>query len=693
MFRFAITILLSAFLLFLVQPMIGKYILPWFGGGAGVWTVCLLFFQTMLLVGYAYAHIVHRWLPRRAQMIVHIALLSAAIAFLPIVPDPHWKPGPESEPISRILLLLLACLGLPYGMLATTGPLVQAWFADTFPTRSPYRLYALSNTGSLLALGSYPFVFEPLMTRHAQALIWAAGFVVFAILCAVCAAGIGLRSAAKNQPQAADERGPRHQTVAHDDFPMRTPTPLTIALWVLLPMCASVTLLSATARLTEDVAPVPFLWILPLAVYLLSFIACFEWPRLYRRGFWGVAVVGSLGLTVALTNQPSMPIAEQIGLYLWSLLTVCMVCHGEAYRMRPPASHLTGFYLAIAAGGALGGAFVSIVAPLIFKRYIEFDVAIFVAAALLFLRLFTEPGAVFYRGARRPIWLTLVMLGLLAVCGLEYRLMYLGSDVALRTRNFYGQLNITLQRGLTENAGELRVLNHGWIKHGAQVLSEQYRRMPTLYYSQDSAIGRVMARLPPYPIRIGVIGLGAGTLASYGRPGDTIRYYEINPEVVRLATDYFSFLQDSPAKVEIALGDARLSLEAEPSQNFEVLVLDAFSGDAIPLHLLTREAFAQYRRHLASDGVIAVHISNKYLDLFPVVCGLARDMGFRCLSITTERDPDYFVSVAEWVLVTQSDALLDQPEMRANALVNECTAGGPAQIWTDEHASVFSVLR
>ena len=695
MLYYAATIFLSAFLLFLVQPLIGKFILPWFGGGSGVWTVCLLFFQGLLLAGYAYAHGIVRWLSPRGQMWLHIALLALALAFLPIVPGEQWKPHDASIPAWRILLLLTVCLAGPYLMLAATGPLLQAWFARTHAGASPYRLYALSNAGSLLALMAYPFAVEPLLSRSMQAILWSGAFVVFALLCGYCAVRSGGTAASVTTEKRGADRSssrPLHKDSVSTDA-QASNNRITLFLWVLLPACASIMLLGVTSQITQDVAPVPLLWILPLAIYLLSFIICFEWSGLYHRTAFGFLFVVSVWLVPVMMLSLTAPIQWQIAGHLFILLIVCMVCHGEVYRLRPPASRLTGYYLCIATGGALGGAFVSLVAPAVFSTYVEYYIGLFGTGALLLTCMFTDASSVFHRGAWRPAWLGLILVVIGAGFVIRMIIDQAHRDTVYTARNFYGVLSVDL-RGRDIPELEMWTLEHSRITHGLQLTHPDRRWWPTTYYGPETGAGRVLRFFPkPGNHRVGLVGLGVGTLAVFGKPGDVYRCYEINPEVIRLAQNHFTFLEDSRATIEMApAGDARLMLEREEPQRFDVLVLDAFSGDAIPVHLLTKEAFEIYMRHMNEDGAILVHITNQFVDLLPVLTSAAEHFGLEILHLYTPADEGHMVWASRWVILTSNEQLLRMPEVTYGA-----TVPGPTmrrvRLWTDDRSNLLDVLR
>ena len=695
---FALTIFTGAFLLFEVQPLIAKYILPWFGGGPGVWTTCMLFFQVLLLGGYAYAHLLSRGLAPRRQAALHLALLVAALALLPITPDAGWKPTAAQAPVPRILLLLLASVGFQVLVLASTGPLMQRWFTLARPGASPYRLYALSNLGSLLALVSYPFLVEPSLSRDAQATLWSAAFVLFALLSAIVAIGI-FRSSRAFARGAADapsvDAGP-------------APGAATLALWFCLPACGSALLLAVTNQLCLDVAVIPFLWILPLSLCLLAFILCFESPRWYPRHLFAALLpvsVAGVAFVLHYAAEKAIAILPQIAVYSAVLFVCCMVCHGELVRLTPRPARLTSFYLMIAAGGAAGGVFVALLAPFLFRGYFELHVTLLACCLLALIVFARDESWVLYRLRPRSAWaaLALVLAGLAAALGYEAR--DFTSGALSLTRNFYGVLAVTEQNGRPEM--HRYVLSHGSTLHGLQFDHPQKRRWPTSYFGDGSGVGLAVRYLPrTAPRRIGVVGLGVGTIAAWATKGDLVRFYEINPEVERIARSRFTYLSDTAAAVEVVLGDARISMEAEVPQQFDILVLDAFSSDAIPVHLLTREAFEIYLRHLKPGGVIAVHISNAYLDLQPVVFLLADHFQLGSVLIedyrVQDREPEEADLIQEdrmrglksstWVLVSSNTTFLQSEEIQDAASEPGSEYPG-VRLWTDDETNLFRILR
>jgi tetratricopeptide (TPR) repeat protein len=681
-----VTIFAGAFLLFQVQPMIGKYILPWFGSSPGVWTTCMLFFQIVLLGGYGYAHLISRRLKSRNQIVVHLALLAAAIALLPVTPAESWKPQGSADPRWQILLVLGACVGVPYFALSATGPLIQQWFSRVHTGTSPYRLYSLSNAGSLLALISYPLYFEGHFTRHTQASLWTWGLIAFAVCCAWC--GALLWKAEPRTPQAAI--GSLRQTELESTGPR--PAMLDQLLWLCLPACASVLLLATTNKICQDVTVIPLLWVVPLALYLLSFVICFDSPRWYRRLPFAIALVIAIaGVCWALFGGIALSIPQQLLAYSAGLFVCCMVCHGEAYRLRPAPVYLTSFYLMIAAGGALGGIFVTLIAPLIFRDYLELHLGLVLCAALLLVSWLRS------RGRRENTWRSptcavsataVVALGAFIFLQVHES----GKWAVARTRNFYGVLTV-LKEDPSQSSLYCFKLNHGITTHGLQLADPALAKLPTTYYSENSGVGRALHALASPHRRIGVIGLGAGTLASYARAGDYLRMYEINPEVERLARLYFTYLTNCPGRVEVIPGDARLSLEKEPVQNLDALVMDAFTSDAIPMHLLTREAFAIYQRHLKAEGVIVIHISNRYLDLEPVIAALARHFNYQSVLIENKEGRDkWWLLPSAWVVLSRNEEIFRNPliESAARPVRSDPTN---VPLWTDDYASLYPILR
>jgi hypothetical protein len=672
---YAITIFLSAFLLFQVQPMIAKMILPWFGGSAAVWSAALLFFQLLLLAGYLYAHATIRYLRPRQQVVLHIVLLAISFVVLPITPSASWKPTSGDDPTFRILGLLGATIGLPYALLSSTSPLLQAWYVRRKSQAVPYRLFALSNLGSMLALLSYPAVLEPWLPTRTQAFAWSVGYIAFAAVCAVA----GWRS--RTESVAA---------VAAREISAERVSPKRALFWVGLAACASTLLLSVTAHLTQNVAPIPLLWVAPLSLYLLSFILCFESDRFYNRAiFLPLLVLALAGMAYAVyAHDGNLHIRTFVPLLAVSLFVCCMVCHGEIARSRPAPKHLTFFYLMVSIGGALGGLFVALLAPRIFKTYLEMPLAMMLLAALLAAWLWKEASKPWMKAGLASA--ALALTAYLAVQEVRTNRLYLYSG-----RNFYGVLRVYDTGSSNDDGAATRVLVHGTINHGTQLLAEGFERTPTSYFGRYSGIGRAMRTLHEKGrLKIGILGLGAGVTATLAEKGDTLYYYEINPLVVEIANSWFKFLKHCPAQRELFLGDGRLVLERQPSQQFDLLAMDAFTSDAVPVHLLTREAFETYMRQIKPDGVLAINISNRYLDLEPVVARAAEQFGRRALVIHDDGEEEDFYTSSTWILLSANWGFFDSPHLKGAVEGIYLARSKPnIKLWTDDYSNIIQILQ
>jgi len=752
---FAAAIFLSAFLLFQVQLLLGKEVLRFFGGAAAVWTVCVLVFQLLFLAAYGYSHGLATWLPLRTQVIVHGALLSASAGLLavlgyfrstPIGPGAGWRPHPGANPTWTIAEFLIGAIGLPFFLLSATSPLMQHWLARAASKGSPYRLYALSNTGSLLGLLSYPFLVEPNLGLVVQGWAWAAGYGLFLVCYCFCA-----RSAVRTTTPAA------LKLVSSPDLSRpEAPAGWRLRLfWIGLSACASVLLLATTNLICQNIAVSPFLWVLQLSLYLISFIICFENDRWYRREIFHpvFAVTVAVVIAVSLPNA-AYSFLTQLAAYSAVLFAGCMVCHGEAARTRPSAESLTVFYFSIATGGVVGGIVVSLVAPWLFPNYWEYPlgvlgcmgVVLYVSArersswwytgraslALLILAgavllapsilapLWKEAArfppsigvcaaavltgaAVFkYAMERRTSKIAPAAILVRSVSRIALALLTAGLVIPQRaalyhviasSRNFYGVLSV-----LSVDEENYFALRYGDTVHGFQYQDPQRARLATGYYGPSSGASIVIRDWPQHPMRVGLVGMGVGTLAALAQSGDVYRFYEINSDVYKLSSGrhpYFTFLQDSPGRIEVVLGDARLSLEQEAHhgdlQKFDVLVLDAFSSDAIPMHLLTREAFSGYEEHLRGPAsVIAVHISNHTLDLRPVLAGIGREFGFHALRVYPLLPTGPF-SQSEWILLSRDAVSLSRNEIAQHS---EPFPGATRPIfWTDDYCDVLRVIR
>src|ERR1700733_10922332 len=686
---FGIAICASAFFLFQVQPLIAKIILPWFGGGAEVWIVCLLFFQVALLLGYLYAHLLSRTFRPPTQVRIHAGVVAASLLALPILPKASWKPSGPDAPVVHVLLLLAVSVGLPYFILSSTSPLLQAWFAQSRTGGTPYRFYALSNAGSMLALLSYPVLIEPMFSSSHQAVGWSVAYAGVALWCA--AVGFLFRGeavASTNQ-----------ESLLRPNWKLQ-------ALWVSLTACASALLLAITNHITQNVASVPFLWIVPLSIYLLSFILCFDATGWYRRGLF-LRLLGVMLGGMAYALGPSftgLPIKILIPLFCCGFFVCCMFCHGELARLKPVPAYLTTFYLMCAFGGALGAGLVALVAPRVFSGYYELQVSMGICAILVLVVHHRDPESDFRKTPWQPAWLILVALVVALVASLFTTARQQASEARLTARNFYGVLrvldgivpNVILVKGssvqsLDEDSRYRRLMN-GTIDHGLQFLAPSRRSWPTTYYGPDSGIGVALAAAHGQDrLHVAVIGLGAGTIAAYGQPGDHYWFYEINPLDVRVANQEFSYLRDSQAKIDIVLGDARLSLERQPPQGFDLLAVDAFSGDSIPVHLLTRQAFDLYFRNLKPGGVLAVHISNKYLDFEPVVASAAAWLDKEAVLISNPDDHQIGVYAASWILVGSRSGFLGQSRIEKAGTI--LAPAKNVSFWPDDYSSLLPILK
>jgi hypothetical protein len=680
---FALTIFCGSFLLFLVQPIIAKELLPQFGGSASVWLTCLVFFQSALLLGYAGADRFATVVPARLQLALVAVLVLAAAATLPIVPAVHGGAAhgglAATNPALGVLVTLAVTAGLPYVLVSTTTPVAQSWYARTLPGRSPYGLFALSNLASMLALFGYPLLLEPWVGTRWQAYGWSAAYLGWAALMVACA------GAARAAGGAAGAAHASVSAAAATDMP--SPTARRHGEWLLLSGLGSWLLLALTRHLTRDVAAIPLLWILPLAVYLLTFIVAFSnarWLSSRALTFCGVAALLLYAASTAWSSWPGaanegLPIAAQIGVFCGVLAGTCLLCNGGLALSRPPPQHLTRFYLTLSLGGAGGAVLIGLIAPAVMNVDFDLETGMVTCAVLVLWRMRRQ-----HRGVLILSTVTAVLV--LAAAGLVVQQFYDGTVMA--RRNFYGTLRVFDWD--QEGAGRARSLANGVIVHGTQYLAPALAHRPTEYYGDASGIGHAMAALgkDPAPHRIGVIGLGTGTMAAYGRRGDVMRFYEINPQVIDIAHRQFTFLRDSGARVEVVLGDARLSLAAEPPQRFDVLVIDAFSGDAIPVHLLTVEALDLYLRHLQPHGIIAFHVSNLYLDLVPVVQRLAQARQLATVLVEADQEDD-FNTASSWVLVSPDPRTLARHEI---AVVSQALPANTTRLWTDDFSDLLPFL-
>jgi len=714
MTAYALSVILSAFLLFQVQPMIGKFILPWFGGTSAVWSTVLLFFQLVLTAGYAYAYGVLGRLRERQQGIVHLVLLGLSVGLLvaaalawpsPLTPDVSWRPQDNSLPMLGILKVLAVAVGVPYFMLATNSTLMQSWLSREPDSRTPYRLYALSNAGSLVALLSYPFLFEPLLSVRAQAYVWAGAYVVFTI-----GAGLLALRVARRQPDAAAQASP----IAAPAVEERPSVGVRI-LWLSLAAIASTLLISVTNQITQEVAPIPFLWVLPLSIYLLTFILAFSGAKLYSRRVFAPAyyLAALISIGILATSFLWFGVVSQLVTYALVLFLCCMICHYELYALRPSTRFLPMFYLMVAAGGALGGIFVNLIAPLLFSTgFWELQWAVVGCGVLLTIILYRQRESASRRrkrgrtshvpqkGPRLPRVVFASIVGLVVLSEMMIALMHtFATQTLLAHRGFFGVLRVW---EINPDQPDLHAyqVTHGRTVHGFQFASAERRMLPTTYYAGTSGIALALLNHPARPasLRVGALGLGVGVIAAYALPGDVFRFYEINPDMIQIAEGeggFFSFLKDSPAATTVVAGDARLSLEREwnerGSQDFDLLVLDAFSGDAVPLHLLTREAFDVYLKHLAPGGILAINASNRYFNLGLQVYRQAESLGLQTVLVEDQGDGiQTYDSI--WLLLARKADTLQIPGITARQALRPAIPAN-LRLWTDDFSNLLQVLR
>ena len=678
-FWFAATTLLGAFLVFQVQPVISKCVLPWFGGTPAVWTTCMLFFQLLLFGGYLYAHLLRTYLMPAGQAVVHLTLLCAAALMLPIEPSDAWKPSGSESPTIYLLWMLAAHVGLPYFVLSSTGPLIQAWLSYHDDSDRVYRLYALSNAGSLFALLSYPFVVEPMLSVSSQSTAWSLMFCGFVLIQGVVA--IGLLRVENRTAYESDASTAETNDLGEPNWQIRT-------CWIALPALASTMLLCVTNHVCQDIAVVPFLWVLPLSLYLCSFIVCFDSPQWYRPKLTAVITLIAVAAIQAKSYVPNeLTLVTEAVAFMVLLLGVCLMCHGEVARLKPPTRHLTQYYAMLSGGGAIGGLIVAILCPLLLNSYAELTIGVNVITALTFLLYFACSGWKTTTYNWSEAYRLRYCAAAVAVAPMIYGLTTAGEATIARERNFFGVLRVNVDE-------QGKHLIHGSTIHGMQRNGDDAMQ-PTTYYGRQSGVGLAIEALQQRKeaLEIGVVGLGCGVLTTYGRPSDQFDVIEINPAVLDIAQTHFTFMQNCPSTIRHHLGDGRLVLERMTAKEFDILVLDAFSSDAIPAHLLTREAFKLFQERLQRDGILAVHVSNKHLDLIPLVHNLSRDAGLTSRVVRNEYDRERCISRAHWLLVTveghaiwQNESLADSQPATEEQLAN-------APLWTDQNHNLVSVLR
>ncbi|OGV61692.1 MAG: hypothetical protein A2283_07980 [Lentisphaerae bacterium RIFOXYA12_FULL_48_11] len=654
----------------------------------------MLAYQSLLLMGYLYAHGMSK-LPGRKQAVIHITLLATSLTLLlirstawatPVLPGIEWTPSPNTSPAWQIIVILIAAIGMPFTILSSTSALLQSWFSRLYPGQAPYVFYTVSNVGSLLALLLYPFIIEPMLPTTIQSNWWTCGYLLFVILCGFCASMIYREKTLIGAPLYPGIQTSTESYVQN----FQAPTFMSRIRWLFLSMCSSVILLATTTQITQNVSPVPLLWILPLSLYLLTFAICFRRNSAESNDFWVPAVLFSQCLTLytMCTNSLGQTIALTT-----TLFACCMLTHNELYRLKPYPGYLTSFYLMIALGGAIGGVFVGVVAPLIFKGFFEFDF-IMLVYSLISIHILSTRRQKWMKFA----WVPLSATFLIVIAMFQINAHHERTIAIYRSRNFYGTLSV---RKCENRRGIYHELVNGKIKHGIQYQSGLLRKWPTEYFGENSGIGKAfryhIKKFSSKPIRVGAIGLGIGTIAAYGYSGDYFRFYEINPEVIEVAnnTKYFSYLIDSAAKIEVILGDARISMENErllrTPQAFDMLVVDAFNSDAIPVHLLTREAFELYLYHLAPEALIAIHVSNAYLDLVPVVLSAAKEFHLNHAVMHAHGDRVITESTI-WILLTRNRIFTELPAISGSKLPQDKISRKHV-LWTDDYSNLFRVMK
>ncbi|MCB1076379.1 MAG: fused MFS/spermidine synthase [Verrucomicrobiae bacterium] len=700
---FLFAVFSSAFLLFQVQPIMARSILPWFGGSPAVWTTCMLCFQAGLLAGYAYAHLIANFLKRRQQVIVHLTLIALSLLTLPIVPSETLKPIGGADPVTGIVRLIFATVGLPYVLISASGPLLQHWFSESGigKTHSPYRLYAMSNIGSLLGLLSYPFLFEPAFGLREQSTLWSAGYGIYFLAAAGCGLLV-LKSA---------NAGPTTDAPAGGEVAKR-PTLADRIFWVLASATGCSLLLAMTNQICQDVAVVPFLWILPLSLYLITFIIAFDHDRWYFRPIWMPLAMASVGGVLYLLEHElgdgDLPMVWQVAVYALAMFSCCMVCHGEMVRRKPAPKYLTGFFLLVALGGVLGGLFVSVAAPRFFSGFFELHLSLILTAILGLVGLIgLVRQKTWPRSITVPVLIAWVAGGGVMTHFLWAHISEHRDGILASVRGFYGVLRVG--ESYDSNGQDYHTLYHGRIVHGAQYLDESLSGMATTYYGDETGPAVALnyhqkrrsdssGEVKPTgsdkpPMHIGVIGLGVGTMAAHATSGDRVRFYEINPQVEQMARGYFTYLRDCAGEVKVVIGDARISLEQELAagspQQFDLLVVDAFSGDSIPIHLLTREAFQLYDQHLAPGGVLAVHITNRYLELGDVVRSLAPEIHREAVLVSVEAEEELNY-LSDWVLVTDNRELISRLDKIGQ--INAWDSDPKRILWTDDYSNLLQVF-
>lgn len=683
-YLFLITIFISSYLLFAVQPMVAKIILPNFGGGSAVWTACMLFYQSFLLFGYLYSYGLSRLSSIRHQALIHGVVVVTGALLMPVTPDALITSTGTLGPFADIFILSMIGIGVPYFVLATTSPLIQYWMSHSAEKKSTYRLYSVSNIAALLALFSYPLVIEYSFSLQLQTFLWSMVYLVFSVGIALCVYGMFKGKGTSEVPATT------YSNTSDANLGIGTKVA-----WFLLAATGVILLVSTTNNITVNIPPIPFLWILPLAIYLLTYIVVFFDERFYGQWYWKLLFSAVTLVAVFLFFIGThFSVITQLILYLIVLLVGCMICHGELAKSKPDRQHLTLFYLILAAGGAAGSLFASVIATQFFTQYYEFIVGIGLVYGLSLYMDFEKRRNRVVKAALVNRMILTSAFGAAVFFGLFFFLkaQFNQYNVA-ETRNFYGTLQV---KDIETSQGMERRLIDGYTSHGTQSLEFDGKPLPLSYYRKSTGIGKTLKALNAKPSKkIGVIGLGTGALAYYGQPDDDMVFYELNPSVEAFAKSYFDFLPNAKANIGVKLGDARVTLEKEwqdsGSAEFDILVVDAFSSDAIPTHLITKEALRLYLQHLVPDGVLAFHISNSYLDLKPVLKQHESELGLQALYFST-LPKGAQEHGAEWVVLTNNEDYLRHSDIREfGQALGQVT---PESVdWSDNYSSLLSVLK
>lgn len=681
MLAFGTSIFLSAFLLFIVQPLLAKKLLPWFGGAPTVWLCIILFFQSMLLIGYLYAYFLAKISRVSIQVGIHISLLCLSLCFIPLVPLESYAALPVWPPIAIFALLSMTLL-LPVAIISSTSPLLQHWYCHTYQSVFPYRFYALSNLGSLLGLLAFPFLLEPYLGLDHQLSLWSLFYGVYFVSSGICLILVARKGHTHIIPSKAAEavRPSKHHIVS----------------WLILTALSCALLLSTTQIMMQNVISFPLLWIIPLTLYLLTFIITFSTPRSYYRPFWMIVYAALTGLLFYIPSHHQFFLMVQICMFSGLIFSGCMICHGEVAKLKPHPQYLTFYYLILACGGVLGAMLVNIVAPLFFTEWWEFYVTLLgillYSGYLVFYKQTPQPGRVF--SVSKYTWqgACVGLAGLLA-----FHIHKTNEDVIMHHRNFFGKAEIVEKYSASDY--HLRQLRNGSIIHGQQYLDPEKRLSATTYFSPQSGVGLAMDfqrqhKFIQKGLRIGVIGLGTGTIAALTQPDDDLHFYEIDPDIEAIARKYFYYLADAPAKTQVSIGDGRMilakALQNQGSENYDILAIDAFNGDAIPLHLLTIEAMQIYLSHLNPTGLLAIHISSRYMDLFPPIQSLAQSLGLNAYIAANHSDNLNSVYVSEWVLISRQTDIGLFLFQKGALTFNQQRMDKP---WTDDRNNLLSVVK